>query len=71
MTDAMVSLCYYLMGLPENFLKDIMAAKEKSLVIVESPAKSKTIKKMTIGTNILIITLNVNRLNVPAKRETG
>ena len=28
-------------------------------------------KKMAIGTYILIITLNVNGLNVPTKRQTG
>ena len=31
--------------------------------------KPKTIKKMVIGTYILIITLNVNGLNVPSKRH--
>ena len=31
--------------------------------------KSKTIKKMVIGTYISIITLNVNGLNVPTKRR--
>ena len=31
--------------------------------------KSKTIKKMVIGTYILIITLNVNGLNAPTKRH--
>ena len=31
--------------------------------------KSKTIKKMVIGTYISIITINVNRLNVPTKRN--
>ena len=31
--------------------------------------KPKTIKKMVIGTSILIITLNVNGLNAPAKRH--
>ena len=32
--------------------------------------KPKTIKKMVIGTHILIITLNVNVLNAPTKRHT-
>ena len=31
--------------------------------------KPKTIKKMVIGTYILIITLNVNGLNAPTKRH--
>ena len=31
--------------------------------------QSQTIKKMAIGTYILIITLNVNRLNAPTKRH--
>ena len=31
--------------------------------------KSQTIKKMTIGTYILIITLNVNELSAPTKRH--
>ena len=31
--------------------------------------KSKTIKKITIGINISIITLNGNELNAPAKRQ--
>ena len=30
-----------------------------------------TIKKMAIGTYISIITLNVNGLNAPTKRQTG
>ena len=33
--------------------------------------KSKIIKKMVIGSYISIITLNVNRLNAPTKRQTG
>ena len=33
--------------------------------------KPKTIKKMVIGSYISIITLNVNRLNAPTKRQTG
>ena len=33
--------------------------------------KPKTIKKMVIGSYILIITLNVNGLNVPTKRQIG
>ena len=32
-------------------------------------SKPKTIKKMVIGKYILIITLNVNGLNVPTKRH--
>ena len=31
--------------------------------------KPKTIKKMVIGTNISIITLNMNGLNAPTKRH--
>ena len=31
----------------------------------------KQLKKMAIGTNISIITLNVNGLNAPTKRQTG
>ena len=31
--------------------------------------KPKTIKKMVIGTYVLIITLNVNGLNAPTKRH--
>ena len=31
--------------------------------------KPKTIKKMLIGTYILIVTLNVNGLNAPSKRQ--
>ena len=30
-----------------------------------------TIKKMAIGTDISIITLNVSGLNAPTKRQTG
>ena len=33
--------------------------------------QSQTIKKMAIGTYISIITLNVNGLNSPTKRQTG
>ena len=33
--------------------------------------QSQTIKKMEIGTYISIITLNVNGLNAPTKRQTG
>ena len=33
--------------------------------------KLKTIKKMVIGTYISIITLNVNGLNAPTKKDTG
>ena len=33
--------------------------------------KPKTIKKMVLGSYILIITLNVSGLNAPAKRQTG
>ena len=33
--------------------------------------KFKTINNMTIRTYILIITLNVNGLNTPTKRQTG
>ena len=33
--------------------------------------KSKTIKKMSIGTYMSIITLNVNGLNAPTKAHTG
>ena len=32
-------------------------------------SKPKTIKKMVIGTYILIITLNVNELNAPTKKH--
>ena len=31
--------------------------------------KPKTIKKIVIGSHILIISLNVNRLNAPTKRQ--
>ena len=34
-----------------------------------APSGAKTIKKMVIETYILIITLNVNGLNVPTKRQ--
>ena len=33
--------------------------------------KSKTIKKIAIGTYISLITLNVNGLNAPAEQQTG
>ena len=33
--------------------------------------KPKTIKKMVIGSYILIITLNVNELNAPTGRQTA
>ena len=33
--------------------------------------KPKTIKKMVIGSHILITTLNINGLNAPKKTETG
>ena len=33
--------------------------------------QSQTINKMAIGTYISIITLNVNGLNAPTKRQTG
>ena len=33
--------------------------------------KPKTVKKMVIGSYISIITLNVNGLNAPTKRQTG
>jgi len=33
--------------------------------------KPKTIKKTVIGLYILIITLNINGLNAPTKRQTG
>ena len=36
-----------------------------------SKNKLKTIKKMVIGSYISIITLNVNGLNAPTKRQTG
>ena len=33
--------------------------------------KQSSINKMAIGTYLSIITLNVNRLNAPTKRQTG
>ena len=33
--------------------------------------QSQTIKKMTTGTYISIITLSINGLNAPTKRQTG
>ena len=40
--------------------------KEKRKIYRNKP---QTIKKMAIGTDISIITLNVNRLNTPTKRH--
>ena len=42
--------------------------QEKHLPIENKP---QTINKMAIGSYISIITLNVNGLNVPTKRQTG
>ena len=47
-------------------LKSFFTAKETKK---RQKNKPKTIKKMAIGTYILIITLNVNGLNAPTKRH--
>ena len=48
-----------------NFSRQKTKEKEKTY-----NNKHKTIKKMVIGTYILIITLNVNGLNAPTKRHS-
>ena len=41
----------------------------RNIIEEKRPTKLKTIKKMVIGTYILIITLNVNGLNAPTNRH--
>ena len=58
---------------PNTILKMVIKPQEKRTK-EEGKKKDlqknpKTIKKMAIGTHILIITLNVNGLNAPTKRH--
>ena len=52
----------------QQILEELLQAGEKRR---KKPTKNKpkTIKKMVIRSYILIITLNVNRLNVPTKKH--
>ena len=53
----------------QQMLKELLSRQQTQEKEKTCNNKPKTIKKMEIGTYILIITLNVNGLNAPAKRH--
>ena len=52
-------------------LKELLQAGKKRRKDLPTENNPETIKKMVIGSYILIITLNVNELNAPTERQTG